>query len=164
MNNEYLNSLGNFKCYTTFVFYKILSSLRVWSLNLRRFWVVFSSYNLLLFEEALALFESSCYFFTFSLPCNASQSSTIVQVLIYLFFSKNPNINNILVCPYHNPKFLPPSSCINPTHVAYSSSCVNIAHVASSSCVNLTHVKSSSYVDPKIVASSTIILNPKGKN
>jgi hypothetical protein len=68
------------------------------------------------------------------------------------------------VCPNRNPKILPPSSCVNPTHVASSSNFVNIAHVASSSCVNLTHVESSSYVDLNNVAFSTIVPNPKGKN
>ncbi len=38
MRNEHLDSLGNFRCYTTFVFYK---SLKVWNLNLKNFWVVF---------------------------------------------------------------------------------------------------------------------------
>ncbi len=68
------------------------------------------------------------------------------------------------MCPNCNPKILPPSSCVNPTHVASSSNCVNIAHVASSSCVNFTHVESSSYVDLNSVAFPTIVPNPKGKN
>ncbi len=67
------------------------------------------------------------------------------------------------MCLDHDPKFLPPCGYINPIHVASSSSFVNIAHVASCSWVNLTHVESSNYVDPNIVASSTIVPNPKGK-
>jgi hypothetical protein len=67
------------------------------------------------------------------------------------------------VCFDYNPKFSPPSSCVNPTHVASFFSYIDLVHVASSSCVSPIHLALSNYVDPSDVASSTIVLNPKGK-
>jgi hypothetical protein len=64
------------------------------------------------------------------------------------------------MCPNHNLNFSPPSSYINPTHVASSSSCVDLAF---SSCIGSFHVALSSYINPSIVASSTIVPNPKWK-
>jgi len=81
----------------------------------------------------------------------------------YFFFSRNPSVDNPLVCPNHNPIFSPPSSYINPTHVTSSSICVDLAHVASSNCISSSHVASFGYVNPNVVASSTIVPNPKGR-
>jgi len=67
------------------------------------------------------------------------------------------------VCPNHNPIFSPPSSHINPTHVASSSSCVDLAHVAFFNCISSFHVTSSSYINPSVVALSMIVFNPKGR-
>ncbi len=79
----------------------------------------------------------------------------------YFFSSRNPSVDNPLVCPNHNPIFSPPSSYINPTHVASSSSCLDLAHVAFFNCINSFHVASSSYINPSVVAFSTIVFNPK---
>jgi len=81
----------------------------------------------------------------------------------YFFSSKNPSVDNPLVCPNHNPIFSPPYSYINPTHVASSSSCVDLAHVAFFNCIGSSHVASSSYINPNVVVLSTIVLNPKGR-
>jgi hypothetical protein len=81
----------------------------------------------------------------------------------YFFSSKNPSVDNPLVCLNHNPIFSPPSSYVNPTHVASSSSCVYLAPVASSSCIGSSHVALFGYVNPSVVASSTIVPNPKRK-
>ncbi len=67
------------------------------------------------------------------------------------------------MCPNHNPIFSPPSSYVNPTHVASFSSCVDLAHVAFSNYIGSSHVASFGYVNPNVVVSSTIIPNPKGK-
>ncbi len=82
----------------------------------------------------------------------------------YFFSSKNPSVDTSLVCPNHNPIFSPRSSYINPTHVASSSSCVNLAHVAFFSCIGSFHVASFGYINPSTVMSSTIVPDPKGKN
>jgi len=67
------------------------------------------------------------------------------------------------VCPNHNPNFSPASSYVNPTHVASSSSCVDLTHVAFFNCIGSFHVASFNYVNPSVVALSTIVLDPKGK-
>ncbi len=67
------------------------------------------------------------------------------------------------MCFDYNPIFLPPYSCVNPTHVVSFSSYIDLVHVASSSCVGPIHLALSNYVDPIDVSSSTIVLNPKGE-
>jgi hypothetical protein len=65
------------------------------------------------------------------------------------------------MCLDYNPKFSPPSSCVDPTHVTSSSSHVDLVHVASSSCVVLAHLALSNYVNPSVVMSSIIVPDPK---
>ncbi len=81
----------------------------------------------------------------------------------YFFSSRNPSINSLLVCLDYNPNFLPLFSCLDPTHVASSSSYIDLVHVASFSCVNRAHLALSNYIDPSVVVFSTIVPNPKGK-
>jgi len=108
------------------------------------------------------LFESSCYIFPLSFPHMFLELMSSYKFQ-YFFYSKNPYINNLIVCFDYNPNFSPPFSCINPTHVASSSSYIDLVHVASSSCVGPVHLTLSNYVDLSNVASSTIVPNPKGK-